>query len=419
MLTEYDSKNILKKYFKENTELIYIPQNISITSGNIPNEIDINSSSLIVKSDQLIKRRGKNNLLKPNITYDKVIDWIKDTSSKTINIDDVSGTITNFIVEEYIHHEENEEYYISIVSLPDYDEIKFYHQGGVNISTDIENIAETLIIKIEDDINTLNIKDTLLKNITETCQQLLLEKFIRLLYNAFANLHFTFLEINPFCILNNLIYILDIASILDMNATYICSDQWGTINQITPFGTEHDTEEESYIKRLDLQTGASLKFRLLNPYGKIWPLVAGGGASVIYTDKILELGYGHELANYGEYSGSPEEYLMYEYTKTILSVMTKHTHISPKVLLIGGAIAQMSNINITFQGIIRALEEYVQLIKKQSIKIFVRRSGPDYKKGLNSLLEFCNKNNITSSIYDHTVKMTYIVDESITYLNQF
>lgn len=34
-------------------------------------------------------------------------------------------------------------------------------------------------------------------------------------------------------------------------------------------------------------------------------MVAGGGASVIYTDTVADLGYSAELGNYGEYSGAP------------------------------------------------------------------------------------------------------------------
>ena len=33
--------------------------------------------------------------------------------------------------------------------------------------------------------------------------------------------------------------------------------------------------------------------------------ITGGGASVVYADTICYLGYGKELANYGEYSGRP------------------------------------------------------------------------------------------------------------------
>jgi len=60
-------------------------------------------------------------------------------------------------------------------------------------------------------------------------------------------------------------------------------------------------------------------------------MVAGGGASVIYSDTICDLGGASELANYGEYSGAPSEQQTYEYAKTILSLMTQEKHPDGKV----------------------------------------------------------------------------------------
>lgn len=60
-------------------------------------------------------------------------------------------------------------------------------------------------------------------------------------------------------------------------------------------------------------------------------MVAGGGASVIYSDTICDLGGANELANYGEYSGAPSEQQTYEYAKTILSLMTQEKHPQGKV----------------------------------------------------------------------------------------
>jgi ATP citrate (pro-S)-lyase len=56
---------------------------------------------------------------------------------------------------------------------------------------------------------------------------------------------------------------------------------------------------------------------VLNQEGRIWTMVAGGGASVVYSDAIAAHGFAHELANYGEYSGAPSEEQTYEYAKTI------------------------------------------------------------------------------------------------------
>lgn len=70
---------------------------------------------------------------------------------------------------------------------------------------------------------------------------------------------------------------------------------------------------------------------MLNEKGRIWTMVAGGGASVIYSDTICEMDGAEELANYGEYSGAPSEQQTYEYAKTILALMTKEVHPQGKV----------------------------------------------------------------------------------------
>ena len=69
---------------------------------------------------------------------------------------------------------------------------------------------------------------------------------------------------------------------------------------------------------LDIHKSVDALFR-----GRIWTMVAGGGASVIYSDTICALGGGEELANYGEYSGAPSEQQTYDYAKTLLSLMTR------------------------------------------------------------------------------------------------
>lgn len=84
--------------------------------------------------------------------------------------------------------------------------------------------------------------------------------------------------------------------------------------------------------------------------GRIWTMAAGGGASVIYSDTVCELGGADELANYGEYSGAPNENQTYEYAKTILGLLCAHHHPKGKVLIIGGGIANFTNVAATFKG---------------------------------------------------------------------
>lgn len=63
------------------------------------------------------------------------------------------------------------------------------------------------------------------------------------------------------------------------------------------------------------------------------------------------MGFASELANYGEYSGAPSEQQTYEYAKTILSLIVKEKHPDGKILIIGGGIANFTNVAATFKVI--------------------------------------------------------------------
>ncbi|KAG1815834.1 ATP citrate lyase beta subunit, partial [Suillus variegatus] len=55
-------------------------------------------------------------------------------------------------------------------------------------------------------------------------------------------------------------------------------------------------------------------------------MVAGGGASVVYSDAIAAAGFAHELTKYGEYSGAPSEGQTFEYAKTTFDLLTRPPH---------------------------------------------------------------------------------------------
>lgn len=193
------------------------------------------------------------------------------------------------------------------------------------------------------------------------------------------------------------VHALDLAAKLDQTADFECGQLWSkgraaaypesktvggpAIEFPAPFGRQL-TKEEAYIADLDAKTGASLKLTVLNPHGRIWTMVAGGGASVVYADAIAAYGYTAELANYGEYSGAPSESQTYEYAKTILDLMTRDApHSNGKYLFIGGGIANFTNVAATFKGIIRAMKEYQQSLQTHKVKVYVRRAGPNYQEG--------------------------------------
>jgi ATP citrate (pro-S)-lyase len=56
-----------------------------------------------------------------------------------------------------------------------------------------------------------------------------------------------------------------------------------------------------------------------------------------------------------------------------------------KILIIGGGIANFTNVAATFKGIIRALKDFKSQLINHQVKIFVRRGGPNYQEGLKAM----------------------------------
>ena len=107
--------------------------------------------------------------------------------------------------------------------------------------------------------------------------------------------------------------------------------------------------------------------------------------------------------------GAPSESQTFEYAKTILSLMTKETHPQGKILIIGGGIANFTNVASTFKGIVRALTEYQHEIKAGSISIFVRRGGPNYQEGLRLMRDTGNRLGLMMHVFGPETHMTAIV----------
>jgi len=367
----------------------------------------LNSEKLVVKPDQLIKRRGKLGLIKVNANFNEVKEWVIERMGRDQQIGKASGKLRRFIIEPFVAHKQEEEAYVCIYSVRDKDIILFHHEGGVDIG-DVDSKAVKLEVDVQEkmEVNEALVKSTLLGS--QKTEKDLVAKFITALYKQYVALHFTYLEINPVVVTAGKVYILDLAAKLDATADFVCRGKWGEVEYPPPFGRDA-FPEEAYIADIDAKTGASLKLTILNASGRIWTMVAGGGASVIYSDTICALGGSTELANYGEYSGAPSEQQTYDYARTILSMMTRKKHKEGKVLIIGGGIANFTNVAATFKGIVRSLEEYQTAIREHEIKIFVRRAGPNYQEGLRVMREVGQNLSIPLFVFGPETHMTAIV----------
>ncbi len=239
-------------------------------------------------------------------------------------------------------------------------------------------------------------------------------RFVEGLYRLYRDLGFAYLEINPFVIADGKIVPLDLVARLDDAEAFWQRRSWRGIEFPEPFGRAL-TREEAYVKEIDSRTGASLKLTILNPRGRVWTMVAGGGASVIYADTICDLGFAGELANYGEYSGDPSTEDTYDYTKTILDLLTREKDLEgrPKCLLIGGGIANFTDVAKTFKGVVMALEDYKERLRETGVEIYVRRGGPNYEEGLWIMRKLGERLGVPIHVYGPETHMTRIVSMAL------
>ena len=80
-----------------------------------------------------------------------------------------------------------------------------------------------------------------------------------------------------------------------------------------------------------------------------------------------------------------------------------------KVLIIGGAIANFTDVAKTFKGIIQSFEENAEKMLANNIKIYVRRGGPNYEKGLKDIKESADKLGLYIEVYGPETHVTDIV----------
>jgi ATP-citrate lyase beta-subunit len=419
-IREYNAKRLLAKALPEFSGGRFKYEATPVLVGpdtdleNIVNEHWwLETEKLVVKPDQLFGKRGKNGLLYVNKAWDEAKDWIQERMNKEVTIGQtngkIKGVLTHFLIEPFVHHED--EYYIAITTHRDTDTIHFSLKGGVDIE-EVWDTVVTLDIPILSTIDDMDVEGFLPDELGD--KKTIMGDFVRVLYKIVVAYHFTYLELNPFTFVGDAVVPLDAVAKLDDYASFQCAEKWGGLEFPSPFGLLK-TKEEEYVAHLDDRTGASLKLTILNPNGAVWKLVAGGGASVIYADTVADLGYAQELANYGEYSGDPSTELTYEYTKTILKLMTQNNDANgrPKSLLIGGGIANFTDVAATFTGIIQAIEEHVDELKKANVRIYVRRGGPNYKEGLEKMKRMGERLGLPVDVYGPETHMTKIVSMAL------
>lgn len=379
-LSEYRAKKIICSALHED----YIGW--SVTDGRGVESID-GYDSYVVKVDQAIKGRFKKGLVLLDVPHLGLGVAIGKLRKKGF---------TSFLIEPYMTHEAADERYISICQDREGIKVSYSEKGGVNIESHAESISTVLVKSVKD--------YTVIADATGFSVGQL-----KAILTVFKHGHFVFLEINPY-VIGEQVAILDCAIEVDDAGMYF-TDMWSE-EDFRMSRTTLLSEAERIVQALDANSPASFNLSVLNPDGSIFLLLSGGGASVVIADEVYNRSLGSLLANYGEYSGNPNAHETYIYTAEVLKLLIGSSA-SNKVLFVGGAVANFTDIAKTFTGVIMAIDEFADSLTEQNVKIFVRRGGPQQEIGLSKIRTALEAHKLFGGVYDPSVSISSALDEAL------
>lgn len=389
-IRESDAFNLLQKYGLATPAFTLVAKSPS----RLPPVPLSRSHRFVVKANIAVSSRQKFGLVKTNLSQTQAVKVTRDLLGSNLN-----GLLLDSIIiaEDFPH---DQEYYLALKSIRDGIEVLFSDQGGVEVEKNWQSIKTFLIPT-----------SALLRLKNDRFIWRSPRKFVRLfeglkiptdffakLVNLFINEDAQYLEINPFIRRAKEAVALAVVLRLD-EAAFFRHPEWASFLP-APELLREPTKWERRIAEIDSQIAASLKFVEIDAEGEIGMLTASAGASLFYADEIIRLG--GKLSNYTEYSGNPPAWALEELTKAVCSM--------PKLrfLIIGGGIANFTDIAQTFEGIIRGLAANQKKLLKNQVKIFVRRGGPKETVGLSAMRALIKKG-FQIQVFDRTTPLTQIV----------
>lgn len=362
----------------------------------------------VVKVDQGVKGRFKKGLL--------FLDQSAEDVPKALATLQKKG-YSRFLIEPYTPHDEKDERYLSLERVRDGIRIMYARVGGVEIESYPEQIQTYTIYGTSD---------------SPPYMEGVSPEFLSHVLRIFEEQYFSFLEINP--LVGEIP--LDAAVMVDSAAAFFVRG-WGDDDIVearqAPFGSTQGTHPaEAHIAALQKTSPASLKLTVLNPDGALWFLLSGGGGSIVVLDEVVTGGGGALIGNYGEYSGGPSREETYLYAKEVLGLLlaSKGTALrrvqqvhrkqaqGKKALVIAGGVANFTDVGTTFAGIIDALKEVREEIKKQNIPIYVRRGGPHEKEGLGEMRAFLTASGIVHTVHGSEALITSAATEAVEFVRK-
>lgn len=390
-ISEYRAKSLILTRM----DMPYSGIQIQADKEVVPQLVQLNpSQTFVVKVDQGVKKRMKRGLIALNTSVSDIPQRISEIADKGFQ---------QFIIEPMASYDQEYEKYFAIERQREGYMVSVSPKGGIDIEEHADTVRPILLPYDSDQ------QESGKQEIQEVIG-LSPEKTTAFL-QLFDEYYFSFLEINPLVVHGDVVHIIDLAVEVDSVSEFFADKGW--TRQDFTFGEKGTkSHEETVVDQLKEQSQAAFTLDLLNPDGSIFMLLSGGGASLVLADEVANLGLGHELANYGEYSGNPNAEETYLYTSQVLSLLLR-SKAQKKVLIIGGGVANFTDIKATFTGVIKALAERKNELREQHIKIFVRRGGPNQQEGLKHMREFLETEGLLGRVVGPDIMLTEIVKDAI------
>ncbi|MGZ8366006.1 MAG: ATP citrate lyase citrate-binding domain-containing protein [Nitrospira sp.] len=379
---------------------IHVPQYAVVTSADELSKLGhvndwMKQSKLVAKAHEALGSRFKLGLVKVGLDLNSAVAATKDMIGRQVG----SITVSQVIVSEMVPHKE--EYYCAVKSTREGSEILVANCGGVEVESNWERVKRLCL-----DVGQAPSHEALEKLAKEAGFTGALAKkmadFAGKMFSCFDNEDAQYLEVNPVVTRESdgELVALDAVTLLDGDAKFRHPD-WN-FQFAAEFGRAY-SKDEVEVMAVDSKIKGSVKFIEI-PGGDTAMLPAGGGASVYYSDAVVARG--GKLANYAEYSGDPPDWAVEVLTEKVCSLP------GIKNIIVGGAIANFTDVKKTFGGIINGFRKAKGDGKLKGVKIWVRRGGPREKEGLDAMRALKDEG-FDINVFDRNTPLTDIVDKAM------
>jgi ATP-citrate lyase beta-subunit len=379
---------------------ISVPHYVVVTSVEQFEELAkvndwMKKSKLVAKAHEALGSRFKLGLVKVGLDLAGAKAAVKEMLGRQVG----SITVSQVIVSEMVPHKD--EYYAAVKSMREGADVLVANCGGIEVESNWDRVkrlpvevgATPSADALEKLANDAGFAGPLAKKVAD---------FAGKLFACFDNEDAQYLEVNPVVARegDGELVALDAVTLLDADAKFRHPD-W-SFQFAAEFGRAY-TKNELEVMGVDSKIKGSVKFIEI-PGGDTAMLPAGGGASVYYSDAVVARG--GKLANYAEYSGDPPDWAVEVLTDKVCSLP------GIKNIIVGGAIANFTDVKKTFGGIIGGFRKAKAEGKLNGVKIWVRRGGPREKEGLDAMRAL-REEGFDIHVFDRHTPLTDIVDKAL------